>query len=126
MTWLWIGFIGFVLLMLTLDLAVFHRKEHAVSLKESLTWVTVYFLLSLSFSVLVYLLYSGRLGIAVIANDPNIKSGFQAAMMYLTGYIIEMSLSMDNMFVIALIMAYFKVPAHNQHRVLFWGILGRW
>ena len=105
--WLWIGFNAFVLVMLALDLGVFHRKAHVVSLKESLTWTGVWVGLALLFN----------LGVWHFA-------GSQKAMEFFTGYVIEKSLSVDNVFVFALLFSYFSVTPKFQHKVLFWGILG--
>ncbi|HEV7672032.1 MAG TPA: TerC family protein [Thermoanaerobaculia bacterium] len=105
--WLWLGFNAFVLAMLALDLGVFHRKAHAVSVKEAAIWSGVWIALSLLFNVWIW-----------AARGP------QAGIEFFTGYLIEKSLSIDNIFVIALIFGYFKVPDKYQHRVLFWGILG--
>lgn len=127
MTWIWIGFILFVLLMLALDLGVFHRKAHVVTLKEALTWSTVWVALGLSFSFFVYYGYENHwlgLGSSVDAVDGVINNGMTATIKYLTGYVVEKSLSVDNIFVIAMIFGFFAVPPLYQHRVLFWGILG--
>jgi tellurite resistance protein TerC len=105
--WLWVGFNLFVLAMLALDLGVFHRKTHVVSLKESLTWTAVWISLALVFN----------LGIWHYA-------GSQKAIEFFTGYVIEKSLSVDNVFVFAMLFSYFSVPPLYQHKVLFWGILG--
>lgn len=104
---LWIVFNVFVLGMLALDLGVFHRKAHAVSLKEALVWCCVWVSLALTFNAGIY-----------------IWSGPEKALEFLTGYLIEYSLSVDNVFVFVIIFSYFAVPAAYQHRVLFWGILG--
>ena len=106
-TWLWIGFNAFVLAMLALDLGVFHRKTHVVSVKESLAWTGVWVTLALAFNA----------GLWYFA-------GQQKALEFFTGYLIEKSLSVDNVFVFALLFSYFAVPAQYQHKVLFWGILG--
>jgi len=105
-TW-WIGFHVFVLAMLALDLGVFHKKEHAVSVKESLIWTGVWVSLALVFNYGVYH-YMGE----------------REAYEFLTAYVLEKSLSVDNIFVMTLIFSYFKVEQRYQHRVLFWGILG--
>ncbi len=105
--WLWIGFNVFVLAMLALDLGVFHRKAHVVSLKESFAWTAVWVVLALVFNA----------GLWYFA-------GSQKALEFFTGYLIEKSLSVDNVFVFALLFSYFAVPPIYQHRVLFWGILG--
>jgi tellurite resistance protein TerC len=104
---LWIGFTVFVLAMLALDLGVFHRQAHEVRVREALTWTAVWVSLALAFNVGVYLWF-----------------GRDAALEFLTGYVIEKALSVDNIFVFILIFSAFAVPAKLQHRVLFWGILG--
>lgn len=105
--WFWIGFNLFVLAMLALDLGVFHRRAHVVSLREAITWTVVWISLAMIFN----------LGLWYLA-------GPQKALEFFTGYLIEYSLSVDNIFVFALLFSYFAVPAKYQHRVLFWGILG--
>ena len=105
--WLWVGFNAAVLIMLALDLGVFHRKAHAVSLREAAAWSAVWVSLALTFNAGIWY-FAGR----------------QPALEFLTGYLVEKSLAVDNIFVIALIFSYFAVPAAYQHRVLFWGILG--
>ncbi|MCX6983047.1 MAG: TerC family protein [Verrucomicrobia bacterium] len=105
--WLWIGFNAFVLVMLALDLGVFHRKAHVVSFKESIAWTVVWVTLALLFN----------LGVAHYMGD-------QKGLEFFTGYVIEKSLSVDNVFVFALLFSYFAVPPLYQHKVLFWGILG--
>lgn len=127
MIWIWIAFIAFVLMMLALDLGVFHRNAHVVSVKEALVWSAVWLSLGLSFSVFVYFAYDGQwfgLGTMVDAVDGLTNSGVSATEKYLTGYVVEKSLSVDNIFVIAMIFGFFAVPPLYQHRVLFWGILG--
>jgi tellurite resistance protein TerC len=103
----WIAFNVFVLAMLALDLGVFHRKSHAVSLKEAAAWSAVWIGIALAFGAGLWKL-----------------EGKEPALQYLAGYLIEKSLSVDNIFVIALVFTFFAVPAAIQHRVLFWGILG--
>lgn len=125
--WIWIAFIAFVLLVLALDLGVFHRKAHVVSVKEALAWSAVWLAMGLSFSVFVYFAYEGQwfgLGTLVDAVDGLTNSGATATEKYLTGYVVEKSLSVDNIFVIAMIFGSFAVPQLYQHRVLFWGVLG--
>ena len=104
---LWIGFNLFVLGMLALDLGVFHRKAHVVSFKEASVWSAVWIALALLFNAAVWHFFGPQNGVE-----------------FLTGYLIEKSLSVDNIFVFALIFSYFSVPQEYQHRVLFWGILG--
>jgi tellurite resistance protein TerC len=105
--WLWAGFNLFVLAMLALDLGVFHRKAHEVSMKEATAWSAVWISLALLFNVGIWYFM-----------------GPEAGVEFLTGYLIEKSLSVDNIFVMALLFGYFAVPSLYQHRVLFWGILG--
>jgi tellurite resistance protein TerC len=104
---LWAGFTGFILAMLALDLGVFHRKAHEVSLREASVWSAIWVALALAFNLLVWQWF-----------------GPQRGLEYLTGYLIEKALAVDNVFVIYALFAYFAVPAAYQHRVLFWGILG--
>jgi tellurite resistance protein TerC len=115
--WLWVGFNVFVLLMLALDLGVFHRKAHAVSTKEALIWSIVWISLSLAFNAVIYFFWD-----SMVPNSSYTNS--EAALSFLTGYLIEKSLSVDNIFVFILIFSFFAVPDAYQHRVLFWGILG--
>jgi len=127
MIWLWIGFVSLVLLMLALDLGLFHRKAHVVSTREALRWSAIWISLGLAFSVFIYFGYQNQwlgLGNAVDPVDGERLDGSAAAMKYLTGYVIEKSLSVDNIFVIAMIFGFLAVPPIYQHRVLFWGILG--
>jgi tellurite resistance protein TerC len=105
--WLWIGFNAFVLLMLALDLGVFHRKAHVVSFKESMAWTAVWIALAMVFNVWIWKHF-----------------GPQKGLEFFTGYVIEKSLSVDNVFVFALLFSYFAVPQLYQHKVLFWGVLG--
>jgi tellurite resistance protein TerC len=125
--WIWLGFVLFVLLMLALDLGVFHRKAHVVRMKEALAWSAVWASMGLGFAGFVYFGYENHwlgLGSTVDAVDGRINDGGSATLKYLTGYVVEKSLSVDNVFVIAMIFAFLGVPAIYQHRVLFWGILG--
>lgn len=115
--WLWIGFNLFVLAMLALDLGVFHRKSHSVSGKEALIWSLVWISLSLVFNAVIYFFWDRMMPDSSYTNR-------EAALAFLTGYLIEKSLSVDNIFVFILIFSYFGVPAKYQHHVLFWGILG--
>jgi tellurite resistance protein TerC len=127
MIWIWIAFIAFVLLMLALDLGVFHRKAHVVTVKEALAWSAVWLALGVSFAVFVYFSYDAQwFGLGSVADvvDGLPNDGSTATEKYLTGYIVEKSLSVDNIFVIAMIFSFFAVPPLYQHRVLFWGILG--
>jgi tellurite resistance protein TerC len=103
----WVGFNLFVIALLAVDLGIFHREAHEVSMREAATWSAVWVALALSFNYVIYY-FLGR----------------QAGLEFLTGYLIEKSLSVDNIFVFVLIFAYFSVPRRYQHRLLFWGILG--
>jgi len=105
--WHWIAFIACVLVFLALDLGLFHRKAHVIGFKEALIWTGIWFILAMAFA----------LGIRHLGTPKD-------SLEFVTGYLIELSLSMDNVFVIALIFTYFRVPSEYQHRVLFWGILG--
>jgi tellurite resistance protein TerC len=127
MPWPWIGFILLVLVLLALDLGVFHRKDHVVGMKEALAWSAVWIALALAFGVLVYFGYERQwsgLGQRIDAVDNDTIDGHDAFVKYLTGYVVEKSLSVDNLFIMAALFAYFGVPRLYQHRVLFWGILG--
>lgn len=115
--WLWIGFNLFILLMLALDLGVFNRKSHVVSSREAIIWSLVWISLSLIFNAIIYFFWDKMMPSSVYSNS-------EAALAFLTGYLIEKSLSVDNIFVFILIFSYFGVSAAYQHRVLFWGILG--
>jgi tellurite resistance protein TerC len=105
--WLWAGFVVMVLIFLALDLGVFHRKTHAVSVNEALAWAAVWFGLAMLFNLAYWL-----------------ACGHEAGLQFFTGYLIEKSLSVDNLFVILLIFVSFRIPVTQQHRVLFWGIIG--
>lgn len=105
--WIWIVFNIFVLVLLALDLGVFHKGNHAISVKESLIWSGIWILVGIAFNVGVFYF-----------------SGPQKGLEFFTGYVIERSLSIDNIFVFILMFSYFSVPAKYQYKVLFWGILG--
>lgn len=127
MIWAWAIFLLFILAMLALDLGVFHRHSHVVSVREAMRWSAVWITLGLSFAIYVYFAYEGNwfgLGLSPDPVDGLLNDGSIAAEKYVTGYIVEKSLSVDNIFVIAMIFSYFAVPAVYQHRVLFWGVLG--
>ena len=106
-SFIWVCFIGFVLFMLVLDLGVFHRKSHEIKIKEALIWSAVWISLALIFNYGIYVFL-----------------GKEKAIEFLTGYIVEKSLSVDNLFVFIMLFTYFKVDVKHQHKVLFWGILG--
>jgi len=115
--WLWVCFNLFVLAMLALDLGVFHRRAHAVSGREALIWSVVWISLSLVFNASIYFFWDRMMPDSAYSNN-------EAALAFFMGYLIEKSLSVDNIFVFILIFSFFAVPAAYQHRVLFWGILG--
>ena len=115
-TFWWASFLGFVFALLALDLGVFHRKAHEVKVREALAWTGVWVSLALLFGLGIHLGWIGAYA--------GVAARQQAALEYLTGYLIEVSLSVDNVFVFALLFSYFRVPPLYRHRVLFWGILG--
>ena len=127
--WVWLAFIGVVILLLVFDLGVLHRNAHEVGVKESLLMSALYIGLGLAWAVAVWWIYASYGSADSI--DEQIASaatpserGWTAVKLYLTGYLVEKTLAMDNVFVISMIFTYFAVPAMYQHRVLFWGILG--
>jgi tellurite resistance protein TerC len=154
MVWIWLGFLALILLLLALDLGVFHRKAHVVRVREALAWSAVWAALGMLFGVFVYVGYERHwMGLGLLspaqqaevatlpperhgdvfvdkwAADPasnphGLLDGSAALTKYVTGYLVEKSLAVDNIFVIALIFGYLAVPPLYQHRVLFWGILG--
>ena len=133
MIWIWSAFISFVLVLLALDLGVFHRHAHVVKTKEALLWSAAWITLAFAFTGIVYFLYESHwhgIGLTTdlmsvtTANPLGHNDGATAALKFVTGYLIEKSLSVDNIFVIALMFGMVKVPALYRHRVLFWGILG--
>lgn len=114
---IWTAFIVLILILLALDLGLFNRTPHAITTREALRWTLLWIVVSLLFGVVIYFIYEQGW-------QDSAMSGRQAVLKYLTGYLVEKSLSMDNIFVIAMIFAYFQIPNRYQHRVLFWGILG--
>lgn len=126
--WFYLGFTGFVLLLLALDLGVFHRQAHAVSFREAATWSVVWVTLALVFNFLLYQFalrqfpQDARL-LAVPGFDPQ-AAAWRVSLEFLTGYLVEKTLSVDNVFIFVLVFGYFAVPAKYQHRVLFYGIIG--
>jgi tellurite resistance protein TerC len=137
MIWMYAGFLTLVLALLALDLGVFHRKAHVVSVKEALGWSAFWIALGLAFAGFIYAGYENHWmglglfpdlmtvspravdGLGAVYND-----GASATVKYLTGYLVEKSLAVDNIFVIAMLFGFFAVPQIYQHRVLFWGIAG--
>ncbi len=139
--WAYVAFVGLVLAFLALDLGVFHREAHVVSMREAAMWSVIWLTCGVAFTAFVYFAYEGKwLGLgnadtpryntreAVAAGGDIITTGavggLEAAKQYLVGYVVEKSLAMDNIFVIAMIFGFFAIPAKYQHRVLFWGIIG--
>src|SRR5438552_1364114 len=119
--WFYAGFVLIILCLLILDLGLRNRRAHAIKIREALLWTSFYIALAMLFNVAVYFIYQRNwMGLKAEAG----VSGSLAAFQFLMGYLLEESLRMDNLFVIALIFRYFRVPLAHQHRVLFWGILG--
>jgi tellurite resistance protein TerC len=123
MNWIvWAGFFAIFIGVLALDLGVLHRESKVMSVRQALGWTVVWIAVAMSFTGLVYGLYEHHwFGWALTPEAPN---GGEAALQYVTGYLLEWSLSVDNIFVIAVIFTYMKIPTQFQYRVLFWGIVG--
>lgn len=126
--WFYTSFVLFVVVLLALDLGVFHKKAHEVTFKESTIWTVVWISLALTFNILFYFYCQWRfstdssyLSIAGFNPDSAAKT---AALEFLTGFIIEKSLAIDNIFIFAVVFSYFAIPKIYQHRILFWGVLG--
>lgn len=115
--WLWASFVGLILGFLALDLGVFHRKAHEVGMREALTWTAIWIVAALLFNGLIWVHWDW-------IHPQSDYTNPEAAMAFLAGYLIEKSLSVDNIFVFLVVFTYFQVPAQYQHRVLFWGIVG--
>ena len=137
MFWMYAAFIALVLVLLALDLGVFHRKAHVVSVKEALGWSVFWISLGLAFAGFIYAGYENHwMGMGLTPDQMTItpheapglgtvyNDGATASIKYITGYLVEKSLAVDNIFVIAMLFGFFAVPQIYQHRVLFWGILG--
>ena len=130
----WIVFLAFILVLLALDLGVFHRHAHVVTVREALTWTAVWIATACAFAGVIYLGYEYHwLGLGLQPDpvdrsaaypDGRVNDARSAVLKFLTGYVVELSLSADNVFVIAMLFGYFAIPRIYQHRVLFWGILG--
>jgi len=116
-------FNAFIVVMLALDLGVFNRKAHAISVKEATVWSVVWVTLSLCFNVVVYFMYENH-WFGIGTSEHLRLTGDEAALQFFTGYLIEKALSVDNIFVFIVIFSYFGVPAKYQHKILFWGVLG--
>jgi len=126
--WFYLGFIGLVLLLLAIDLGIFHKNAHAVSFREAASWTIVWISLALLFNVLLYQYAMWKFPrdprlIAIPGFDPG-SAAWRVSLEFLTGYVIEKSLSVDNIFVFVMVFSYFAIPAKYQHRILFYGILG--
>jgi len=123
MIWFWFGFFVFVALLLALDLGVLHRKATTPTIRSSAYWTAGWMALGLSFTGFVYLMYDQAwLGATLV--EPSKSPGADAAIMFISAYLLEYALSVDNIFVISLLFHSFRVPSKYQHRVLFWGIMG--
>src|ERR1700755_3240196 len=124
MIWFWLGFFALVALLLFLDLGILHRKATEPSLKSAAWWTVAWVCLGLSFSGIVYLIYENAwLGAHMTGVHAN-GGGAAASIAYVSAYLLEQALSIDNIFVMSLLFHSFRVPVKYQHRVLFWGILG--
>ena len=117
--WVWAVFIAVIIMFLALDLGVFNKEDHIIKTKEASIWTAIWVTIALSFSTVIYWLFANEM-----VNNPTSLTPNNAVLKYITGYLIELSLSVDNVFVIAVIFSAFKIPPIYQHRVLFWGILG--
>ena len=124
MTWFWLGFFALVALLLFLDLGVVHRRAKEMSLRAAVGWTAAWVALGLAFSGVVYVIYEYHLaGVTLRSASPN-PDGANAAITYVSAYLLEQALSVDNIFVMSLVFHSYRMPAKYQHRVLFWGILG--
>lgn len=126
--WFYFGFTAFVLIVLALDLGVFHKKAHEVSFREASIWTTIWISLALLFNYLFYLYARHSFSTnepytSIPGFDPDLQAK-NTALEFLTGFVVEKSLAIDNIFVFAVVFAYFGIPKKYQHRILFWGILG--
>lgn len=117
--WIWVAFIAIIIVFLALDLGVFHKHDHVIRSKEAAIWTAIWVTVALSFSGVIYWLFD-----AGLTDNPTGLTPGTATLKYITGYLIELSLSIDNVFVIAVVFSAFSIPPLYQHRVLFWGILG--
>jgi len=127
--WVWLGFVALVLVLMIVDLGLFHRTPHEVGLAESIGLSLFFITIGIGFSVIVGAIYYNQDPALIL--DPHLVSGMKpfsrgwhAGELYLTGYLIEQSLSLDNIFIMSLVFAYFEIPRQYQHAVLFWGVLG--
>jgi tellurite resistance protein TerC len=126
--WLWLAFMGAVVALLAFDLGVLHRDDHEIGVRESLLMSALYLSIGVAFAGVIYYLYAQSAPVdgldpqLAIADDA--ARAWRAVQLYLTGFVVEKTLALDNVFVISLIFTYFAIPAKYQHRVLFWGIIG--
>ena len=121
---LWLGFLLLVMVFLAIDLGLFNRKAHTITAKEALKWTAVWVFLALAFGGFVYYLYETNWMQMLSSDNVLLYNGQEALLKFYTGFLIEKSLSLDNIFVMAMVFAYFKIPNKYQHEILFWGILG--
>ena len=120
--WLWAAFILFIFLLVALDLGIFHRRTRTIAFKEALILSGAWIGVALAFNVFIFVAYEHHwFGLDLAGNEPD---GRAAAILFLTGYLIEKSLGLDNLFFIAVIFSYFRIPTVYQHRVLYWGVVG--
>ena len=125
MTYVWIGFFVLVAALLALDLGVLNRKNHVIGFKEASRWTALWITIGVSFGGVVYLIYENQwFGARLAQGSPLVSDGVEALTLYITGYLLEKSLSIDNIFVIAVVFERFGIARQYRHRVLFWGILG--
>ncbi len=125
MIWFWIGFFALVAALLALDLGVLHRRNEEQSFRAALKWTIFWVAIGLAFSGVVYLIYDNHwMGARLCDDRGNVLPGGDAVMTYVSAYLLEEALSVDNIFVMSLLFRSFRVPAKYQHRVLFWGIIG--
>ncbi len=121
--WVWAIFCALILCLVALDLGVLHRKPQVLTTVQALMWSLFWIGLALLFNLFIYFAYDGHwFGLGLHAGSE--ANGYQAALLFFTGYVVEKSLSLDNIFVIALIFEYYRIPVQYQHRVLLWGVLG--
>lgn len=125
MIWFWLGFFALVALLLFLDLGVVHRRAKEMTLRSAALWTVAWVALGLAFSGVVYVMYENNwLGVHLNTSPPGHPDGADATITYISAYLLEQALSIDNIFVMSLLFRSFKMPLKYQHRVLFWGILG--
>src|SRR5437879_6641045 len=124
MIWFWLGFFALVALLLVLDLGVLHRKAKEQSLRSAALWTMGWIAVGLAFSGIVYLIYENNwMGAHLKGCPPGHADGVDAAITYVSAYLLEQALSIDNIFMFSLLFLDFRMPAKYQHRILFWGIL---